>query len=268
MLRHEPSKETLLIESKTKTLITKKFPVQKMCSLSLGECGLAQLTIRSRLILQMLLLAIFSYFFGLPAIEKYLRGEVLVVESSKDTGGIPLPAITIVERGVKNHLHISCFKQNNSIEDCIESNAYNLSDILEEVVLGFAKRKTLFLPEKMVSEEFPVSWAGRIFTLNIPLRIGPNYDEDQLFLFLSQKFIQIMLHDPSYFIFNTNPFGLPTVSTKFDVKTSFSHFEHLAITEVQEMDMPSDPCNGDQGYNFNLCVRTSIARQVELVILN
>ena len=185
-----------------------------------------------------------------------------MVESSKETGGIPLPAITIFERGVKNHLPSSCFTQNKSIVDCIESNKHNVSDIMEEVVLGFSTRKVLSLSEKMVSEEFPVSWAGSIFTLNIPLQIGPIYDEDQLFLLLHQKFIQIMLHDPSYFIFNTNPFGIPTMSTKFDVKTTFSHFEHLALTEVQELDMPSDPCNNDQAYNFNLCVRTSIARKV------
>ena len=49
-----------------------------------------------RLLLQILLVTTFLNFFGLPAIKKYQRKEVMVVETSKDTDGIPLPAITLL----------------------------------------------------------------------------------------------------------------------------------------------------------------------------
>ena len=39
----------------------------------------------TRLLLQILLLAAFLHFFGLPAVEKYDRKEVMVVETTKDT---------------------------------------------------------------------------------------------------------------------------------------------------------------------------------------
>ena len=51
-------------------------------------CGVLRVVTHSsrgiRMILQILLLTIFLYFFGLPAIEKYEKREV----TSKDTDGI------------------------------------------------------------------------------------------------------------------------------------------------------------------------------------
>ena len=41
--------------------------------------------------LQILLLVIFLYFFGLPALERFQRKEVMMVDTEKDTGGIYLP---------------------------------------------------------------------------------------------------------------------------------------------------------------------------------
>ena len=49
-----------------------------------------------RLILQILLLAIFFQFFGLPAIEKYHKKDVMIVKTVKDTEGNPLPAISLM----------------------------------------------------------------------------------------------------------------------------------------------------------------------------
>ena len=72
-----------------------------------------------------------------------------------------------------------------------------------------------------------------------------------------------MLHDPNFFIFNDNPYGLPTATRVFDAGTMFSHYHRIALSEIQELDLPTDPCNNDQSYNFNSCVRRSLARQVK-----
>ena len=67
--------------------------VVDMCKIR--SCQLVGTLSIVRLFLQLLLLSIFLYFFGLPAIGKYLKQDVMVVEMNIDTGGIPLPAITI-----------------------------------------------------------------------------------------------------------------------------------------------------------------------------
>ena len=140
----------------------------------------------------------------------------------------------------------------------------NVSNILKKVLLGFEKKKTLVLGENEIIGDLAASSAGRIFTLRLPgLKIGPNDDETQFFLFLAPTFVNVMLHDPDFFILNFNPFGLPTVTTVFDAATMFSHYHRIALTEIQELDLPTDPCNDDQSYNFNSCVRRSLARQVK-----
>ena len=42
----------------------------------------------------------------------------------------------------------------------------------------------------------------------------------------------------------------------------FNHFRRIALTEVQELNIPVDPCNKDKGYNFSSCVRKILAKQV------
>ena len=78
------------------------------------------------------MLAIFLQFFGLPAIEKYGRKDVLWVETIKDTDGIALPAITLRFGSDASEIqqYISCYSLNVSITQCLETSAPNLSTIL------------------------------------------------------------------------------------------------------------------------------------------
>ena len=56
---------------------------------------LAFATKGARISFQLSLFSTFLYFFGLPAIEKYLRRDIMVVEHTKFTNGIPVPALTM-----------------------------------------------------------------------------------------------------------------------------------------------------------------------------
>ena len=93
------------------------------------------------MVLQIILLAIFLHFFGQPAVDKFLRKDVMVVETKKDTDGIPLPAITI--SGLADP-DVPCFSQNLSTR-CIETNTHNLSENLEGMLLGYGKRQEITL---------------------------------------------------------------------------------------------------------------------------
>ena len=233
-----------------------------MCRLPIQKVLTAQRGIK--IVLQIVLLVIFLVFFGVPAIEQYQRGEVMVIETSKDTDGIQVPSITIVENKDKEELQGSCYSRNASVADCMLAKTHNLSYLLKDVMLGYSRREMQNLGKNVVTEDFAVSWQGRVFTIKLPLTIGPNYNEDQLYLFLAPNYtnVQLYFHDPSYFIINENPFGLPTLSTKFDARTVGSYYQKLALTEVNELDVQPDPCNTDQNYNFHACVKTSIAKQV------
>ena len=167
-----------------------------------------------RVLLQILLLATFLYFFGLPAIYRFLRNEVIVVETSKETNGVPFPAITIsVVDQIKNY---SCFDRNVSVADCLEKVTLNRSNVLKSVILGWSKRQEIVIDGENMREDFTSVFPGIYFTLELPIKIGPNDHNDQLFLGLNTNLTYVVfVHDPEYFMFNLNPVAIPAATKKF-----------------------------------------------------
>ena len=172
-----------------------------------------------------MLFTTFLYFFGLPAVEEYRKKEVIVVETTKNTHGIPSPAITIAvpdQTRLKEDLYEHC---NTSIDACIMASTYNSTNLIDSVVLGYERQISLNLTKNLLSEDFTQIWAGRYFTLKLPIQIGPDDDEDQLYIMLYQQFVyQIFVHDPEFFIFNENPTSIPQMNNYLDAKNEKSHF--------------------------------------------
>ena len=86
------------------------------------------------MVVQVVLLIVFLYFFGQPAITRFLKKEVVVVETLKQTDGIPSPAITISVPAQANNQ--SCFDKNVSTEDCLEKAYLKQSEIIKSVIVG------------------------------------------------------------------------------------------------------------------------------------
>ena len=214
-----------------------------------------------RVVVQTFLLVAFFHFFGFPAITRFAKKGVMVVESSKDTKGVSFPAITIAVVGqIENS---TCFLRNTSIEDCIVENTLKRSDILpRNAFLGYTLRQEIELTEELVREDFTSTWAGIYFTLRLPFKVGLDYHDDQFFLPLSTNLTYtVFVHDPDYFLYNMNPIALPAQMVKFTTKKE-SWFYRMEVTEVNSLDLPSKPCVQDPDYNFQSCLRRSISAQV------
>ena len=213
---------------------------------------------------QLILLATFFYFFGLPAVETYLKKEVMVVEKKRDTDGIPLPAITIAALGQEEP--DICYKLNDgSIETCIENNSLNSSDLLKGVRSGFDGITSPNLTKDMLTEDSTQNWIGRHYTINMSLRIGPDGGKDQIHFLLSKEIkfaYQILLHDPKFFIFSDNPIAFPMEVRLFKTESSNSHCYRLNLIQMNELNVPSDPCNIDPDFNFWACVKESVSQKV------
>ena len=218
-------------------------------------------------VFQLILLATFLYFFGLPAIDTYLKKDVIVVEKKRDTDGIPFPAITIAAIS-QDELDI-CYKlSDGSIETCIENNSPNSSDLLKGVMKGFPSFGSvpINLTKEMLTEDSTEHNSGRHYVLNLPLTVGPE-DRDPVYLLLSKdiKFpYQIFLHDPKFFIFSDNPIAFPMETRFVKAKSSDSHFYRLNLIQMNELNVPSDPCNTDPDFNFWACVKESVSQKVFL----
>ena len=231
----------------------------------------------ARLIIQIVLFGFFLYLFGLPAWRRYQDKKVLVVTSMRDTGGLEAPAVTVVvERNETSTgwkadiLRTSSFVERyckdyiakeQTISDCIEEKTYNLSEILESAHQGIS-----FSPKPIDAvwkEEFTHNYPGRQYTLKIPgrLRIGTY----QLYDIIRLKFqpnlaYRLFVHDPNYFYISKNPETAPPSVDKLVDPDKLPYYYRLGLTEVEELNVPNDPCNDDTDYNFNACVKETFLK--------
>ena len=212
-----------------------------------------------RLALQILLLAIFLHFFGIPAVRKFNRNEVMVVKGSKLTNGIPAPAISVSLPTLGNKYQ--CFNLEESVEECIKANTYNQSETLSDVILGFTRQKSFSGVKNVFTEDY--IGTTRHYTFKLNLTIGTDGSQDQLFLVLFPEHVYtIFIFDPEYYLYSTNPVALPTIMTQFDTRTTHSQYYRLDMTEVNELNIPEDPCDAEADTNFHSCIRRSVSDQV------
>ena len=219
------------------------------------------MTASLRLALQTLLLAIFLHFFGIPAVRKFNRNEVMMVKTSKLTNGIPAPAISVSLPPFGNPYR--CFDLTDSVEECIKANTYNQSQTLSDVILGFTRWKSFSGAKNVFTEDY--IGTTRQYTFKLNLTIGTDGSQDQLFLVLFPKHVYtIFIFDPKYYLYSTNPVALPTIMTQFDTRTTPSQYYRLDMTEVNELNLPEDPCDAEADTNFHSCIRRSVSDQVSI----
>lgn len=217
-----------------------------------------------RIITQIGLLVAFLYFFGLPAIERFLRKDVMVVETLKKTDGIPSPAITIsVTNQINDH---TCFVRNKSVEECLVKSCLKQSDIIKNVKIGSKLQKEVKLTPKIIREDFTSDWPGIYFTLNLPINIGTNIGSNMILIGINRDLSYLLfIHDPEYFLLNDNPTVIPGAIRGIDTNEAEPHSWRfrLEVTEVKKLNRPASPCNDDLSYSFLSCVRKSVASKVQ-----
>ena len=191
----------------------------------------------ARLFLQLSLFFIFLHFFGMPAVDMYEKRDIMLVENTKFTRGIPVPAVTIVVFEQAHFDFGSCYDlKTEDRNECINANSRNWSQILKGVVVGFEEKTSLDLTTDVVKEDF-IGLFGNFVTLKMNLTIGPDDKKDQIYILLNSTYkYQIIIHDPEFFIYNENPAAIPMTTTYFDPRSdNTSYFYHLVLTEVMMM---------------------------------
>ena len=97
-----------------------------------------------------------------------------------------------------------------------------------------------------------VSNQAKYFTINVGDRIGPDYDKDQLFVALNNSIYEVFVHDPRFFTLNWIPVAFPALYRAISENKLSRYCYSLLLTEVEELNLPQDPCNEDEKYNFQV----------------
>ena len=230
-----------------------------------------------KLILQLLLFGLFLQIFGFPSLQRYLDKKVLLVTSLRDTDGLEAPAVTVLVRGNKtmtgwkptrfmysNFVEYFCTdpmnKKNQTITACIEEKTYNRTEISKKVALGVRHWSR---PVNVVwVEDFTHSVPGRKYTFKMSngLRVGKLSDMLRI-SFQPNLQYSLYLHDERYFYISLNPESAPPSVHKIVDPGMLPYYYRLGLTEVEELNLPNDPCNEDPEYNFNACVKETFSKR-------
>ena len=109
--------------------------------------------------------------------------------------------------------------------------------------------------------------AGRTYTLNITekIRVGHSMSTNPLRIVLEKKenlHYDIFIHDPKYFYVSRNPNpGHPSVRKHVNPEM-LPYAYPFTLTEVEELNVPDDPCNPDPSFNYRDCISESISKKV------
>ena len=72
----------------------------------------------------------------------------------------------------------------------------------------------------------------------------------------------LFIHDPKYFYVSRNPNpGHPSVRKHVNPEM-LPYAYPFTLTEVEELNVPDDPCNPDPSFNYRDCISESISRKV------
>ena len=201
----------------------------------------------SRLFLQLFLTFTFFFFFGLPAVKKYLSREVMVVRTVKKNweGLVEPPAITINARnpitkygwkdnGLNFWGHLkTCLENNASDHHCFLDQLYNQSDVFNDILLGYTRKESLKNITSLWIADFSRLKMGPMITFHFPFSVGPDLFQHRIIFELSYNVHhRIWIHDPKYFVVTSNGANIPMARISINPNETNNYYLIFQTTEV------------------------------------
>ena len=185
-----------------------------------------EVSIAIKVILQLGLFLIFLIYFGIPAVEKYVKKDTIIVTSEEDTNGIEAPAVTFSSSffgkvGWKSAFENTSVTYYNfrignhckgyeDIEGCIKEDSFSFNDFIVGARLGPTSPVDMLMNKTFWTEDVTYTSAGRYYTFNIDKNITHANEDYLAFVLNTTTVAAIHVHDEKYFLMNTNPLGPPT----------------------------------------------------------
>ena len=128
-------------------------------------------------------------------------------------------------------------------KNCVENRTYNLSETIESASHGFLSRTAKNLSDPgFWTWDMSLPVGGRCYTLNYEANLTMDQEKDSLlFEPAFNRSINVILHEPNFFIPTLNPLTLPTVREPI----SFLLYKTLTLEVIrwEKINRPEAPCN-------------------------
>ena len=164
-------------------------------------------------------------------------------------------------KNTNKYINIYCGKAKD-IPKCIEKTTFSERETFQDIQLGYSTQLSLLSPA-LATTDYTASFYGQMYTIHIARKITPDDAKTQIFISFDYfTDYVIFIHDPNYFLVNDNPYGLPSNMMKLYPNRTANLYHRLALVDRLELNVPDDQCVEDSAYNFQTCVKETLASRV------
>ena len=164
-----------------------------------------------------------------------------MVQTTKDTDGIPAPAFSIFPYNMNNSaFRLSpeemeeMYKSDLPCDDYLTKKTFNQSEAIIDIFRGYTRKMSILKQKHIVKEELTRPSFGRYYVVKPTFRIGTNDDLDQIFIVLFRNLQYIMyVHDPRFYLGFYNP-SIPMIRKIVVPDDTVGKYYNLILTEVKE----------------------------------
>ena len=234
-----------------------------------------------KILLQVVLFAIFFNYFGLVSWQRYKEQRVVLTSSDEPVNKLPAPAITLCPIDHNDQIgyvdvigkedepavqwkgrlisHICQGKEGDEIVKCIEEKAVNQTTLAKFITRGFQQGKG-FPDPSLWRTEFSHGIYGLCSTIQIPFPLGVDLAKEAIWIGLNKSYnFMIYIHDPNFFLLNNNPSLPMNVFVQDDDMIAYKMF----VVQRHNTNVPGKKeCNSDQKYSFAACIKESFSQKV------
>ena len=165
----------------------------------------------------------------------------MVVQTTKDTDGIPAPAFSIFPYNMNNSaFRLSpeemeeMYKSDLPCDDYLTKKTFNQSEAIIDIFRGYTRKMSILNQKHIVTEELTRPSFGRYYVVKPTFRIGTNDDLDQIFIVLFRNLQYIIyVHDPRFYLGFYNP-SIPMIRKIIVPDDTVGKYYNLILTEVKD----------------------------------
>lgn len=172
-----------------------------------------------------------------------------ISSSTEQVDYVTSPAITLITGWKDGKVGVDCYNLTD-VYGCLMNMSNNISEIIEEESVNGT-----WIAE--LNDPVPGTYFTKTNFFNMSTKFHESYQ-----LFMNKKFadVSIVLHDPNYFISNSNPTTIQRLKIEGEMDEPFERRVYIQVAKVEKMNMPLNPCNVDPTYVYTKCVKDYVIK--------
>ena len=206
----------------------------------------------------LLLFLLFLQFFGIPAIQKYLRRDTMFVHSKRKVERSDYPVISIMKTtNYSDQLKTKCYYNQtdyNTAKICLEENVDDLEATVIDVLDDAYASETSIVKQEKWKTIFTIPYWGKVFSLQDSFNLS--YKKYLKFVMSDpgdDVLYSVRLHDKRFYYDCTEQMtDFENLNHEFG--DGRSEFIYVKIEHVSLLSGVSN-CNDNESYSFRTCVK-------------